>query len=83
MKTDNHSEDGNVSDLENEDSIQGRGGDLSACTDVTYHLMLEDFDISYKIDGDGNVLVEMAILSRELQKRQHRCNYSMWQATLL
>ncbi|KAL5699326.1 hypothetical protein ACHQM5_030247 [Ranunculus cassubicifolius] len=83
LKTDNQ----NNSELEdNEDEVlahqQDREGPFNESTDVVYHLMLEDFDISYKINSDGNVIVDKTILSTELQKRPHRCSYTMWKETL-
>ncbi|KAK4798639.1 hypothetical protein SAY86_030965 [Trapa natans] len=50
---------------------EGSYGDerLAASTrDVLYHLLLEGLEISYRIDGHGNVLVEKATISAGLQK---------------
>ncbi|KAI3423785.1 TsaA-like domain-containing protein [Psidium guajava] len=35
-------------------------------TDIIYHLFLERFDVSYRIDSDGNVLVEKVTLPSDI-----------------
>ncbi|KAH9654090.1 TsaA-like domain-containing protein [Citrus sinensis] len=46
---------------------------------VIYHLILEGLDLSYRIDGNGNVIVEKVSISSEFPNgKQNRCDYSMW-----
>lgn len=49
-----------TSDLDDlhEDSSDGRDKAPLHSTDIVYHLVLERFDVSYRIDSDGNVFVE-------------------------
>lgn len=50
---------------------------------VIYHLILEGLDLSYRIDGNGNVIVEKVSISSEFPNgKQNRCNYSMWRGHL-
>lgn len=47
--------------------------------DVIYHLILEGIDITYRIDGSGNVIVEKAVASSHIPiGNQNRSNYLMW-----
>ncbi|KAF6149083.1 hypothetical protein GIB67_018661 [Kingdonia uniflora] len=50
---------------------------------VTYHLMLEGLDISYKIDGDGNIAVDKAALWPDKKKSSRKLSsYTMWRGLL-
>lgn len=50
---------------------------------VIYHLILEGLDLSYRIDGNGNVIVEKVSISSEFPNgKQNHCNYSMWRGHL-
>ncbi|KAH9611491.1 hypothetical protein KSS87_005644 [Heliosperma pusillum] len=58
-------------------------GDESDTTIIVYHLVLESLDISYRIDGEGNVLVDSVALGPIIEKPNHRqCNYTMWKDEL-
>ncbi|KAK9275869.1 hypothetical protein L1049_023142 [Liquidambar formosana] len=51
--------------------------------DTVYHLILEGLDVSYRIDCDGNVVVESVTLSSDIpNKNQNRCNYMIWRDKL-
>lgn len=50
--------------------------------DVIYHLILEGIDVSYRIDCNGNVIVENVISSDTANGNQNRCNYLMWRDEL-
>ncbi|KAI3841596.1 hypothetical protein MKX03_015511 [Papaver bracteatum] len=66
-----------TSDLEDEIDEEISG------SDVTYHLTLEGLEISYKIDTDGNVLVEKSALSSYIKiDNQNRSGYMLWKDTL-
>ncbi|KAF5181782.1 tRNA (adenine(37)-N6)-methyltransferase [Thalictrum thalictroides] len=86
LKTGNDSEGHTFSDVEDDEvevfSHENGQGPLTSTGDVIYHLMLEDLDISYKIDVDGNVIVEKAILCPAAQRRQQRSSYTMWREML-
>ncbi|PIA58905.1 hypothetical protein AQUCO_00400037v1 [Aquilegia coerulea] len=85
LKTGNDSEGHTFSDEDDEVEVfshENGQGPSTSTGEVMYHLMLEDLDISYKIDADGNVIVEKAILCPDSQRRQQRCSYSMWRETL-
>lgn len=46
---------------------------------IIYHLILEGLDLSYRIDSNGNVVVEKVSISSEfLNGKQNRCNHLMW-----
>ncbi|XP_021867066.1 uncharacterized protein [Spinacia oleracea] len=50
---------------------------------IVYHLILEDLDISYMIDYNGNVLVDsVAPVSRVPKSNQNRSNYTAWKHKL-
>uniref|UniRef100_A0A2C9ULW3 TsaA-like domain-containing protein n=1 Tax=Manihot esculenta TaxID=3983 RepID=A0A2C9ULW3_MANES len=51
--------------------------------DVIYHLILEGINVSYRIDCNGNVMVQKAIVSSEYPNVNHNhCSYSMWRDKL-
>ncbi|KAK7291905.1 hypothetical protein RIF29_07448 [Crotalaria pallida] len=50
--------------------------------EVIYHLILEGLDISYKIDHNGNVIVENVSTSSILDSISNSCNYSTWKDKL-
>lgn len=52
-------------DYLDESASRGEGISLSS-GDVIYHLILEGLNVSYRIDFDGNVLVEQVILSTHI-----------------
>lgn len=55
----------------------------STPSQIIYHLILEGLDISYKIDGEGNVLVDsVAPVYSILESHQSRCNYFSWKDKL-
>lgn len=46
---------------------------------IIYHLILEGLDVSYRIDCNGNVLVENITLSSAAPPNTHnRSNYRVW-----
>ncbi|KAJ4823784.1 hypothetical protein Tsubulata_012106, partial [Turnera subulata] len=51
-------------------------------SDIVYHLMLEAIDVSYRIDSDGNVIVEKVILS-DIPHGKNRSNYLTWMDKLI
>ena len=72
----------NIEDCEGEEAfdpvIEAGPSDL-----IVYHLILEGLDVSYKIDCEGNVLVDCVTFAISTQKtNQNRCNYSMWRDKL-
>ncbi|KAJ4958481.1 hypothetical protein NE237_025592 [Protea cynaroides] len=73
-----------TSDLEvDKDEVYDNGSGRFPSSNITYHLMLEGLDISYRIDVDGNVIVEKASLSPGVHNgSQKRCNYMMWRDRL-
>ncbi|RVW67584.1 hypothetical protein CK203_063022 [Vitis vinifera] len=47
--------------------------------DIIYHLILEGLDVSYRIDCNGNVLVEKITLSSDIPKNNRNgSNYKIW-----
>ncbi|XVE98701.1 hypothetical protein REPUB_Repub03eG0130500 [Reevesia pubescens] len=75
----------NTSDLD--DSQEGEasayGSELAASGEIIYHLILEGMDFSYKIDCNGNVIVEKVHLSSAIPfGNQKPCNYLMWKDKL-
>lgn len=53
----------------------------SAHGDVTYHLILEGFDVSYRIDDRSNIMVKKVDLAFNAGN-QSRYNYLMWRDKL-
>ncbi|KAF2310229.1 hypothetical protein GH714_007318 [Hevea brasiliensis] len=50
---------------------------------VIYHLILEGINVSYRIDCNGNVMVEEAMVSSDYENViQNHCSYSMWRDKL-
>lgn len=49
---------------------------------VTYHLILEGIDISYRIDNNSVVIVEKANLSNGTERGVNHCSYMMWREKL-
>lgn len=46
---------------------------------IIYHLNLEGLDVSYRINCDGNVIVEEVAISPNIPNRhRNRCNYLSW-----
>lgn len=71
---------GNTSDLD-DDQDEEQVPIPSEC--IIYHLILEGVDVSYRIDFNGNVIVEKAIISSEFSSNnRNRCNYLMWREQL-
>ncbi|KAK4604964.1 hypothetical protein RGQ29_013150 [Quercus rubra] len=51
----------------------------SPIEEIIYHLSLEGLDVSYRIDCNGNVLVEKVTISSDVpDNHRKRCNYSEW-----
>lgn len=51
--------------------------------DIIYHLILEGLDISYRIDFNGNVIVEKVSQSSAVStSNQNRSNYLTWRDNL-
>ena len=49
----------------------------SPIEEIIYHLSLEGLDVSYRIDCNGNVLVEKVTISSDVpDNHRKRCNYS-------
>ncbi|MBA0553805.1 hypothetical protein Golob_012954 [Gossypium lobatum] len=66
----------NVSDLD--DSQDGE-----ASGELIYHLILDGMDFSYKIDGNGNVMVKEVHISSAISfGNEKRCNFLMWKDKL-
>ncbi|XP_074276326.1 uncharacterized protein LOC141600052 [Silene latifolia] len=59
-------------------------GDESFDPTITiYHLVLESLDISYRIDSEGNVIVDSVAPGPSIEKsNRSRCNYTMWKDEL-
>ncbi|XP_008808350.2 uncharacterized protein LOC103720435 [Phoenix dactylifera] len=53
----------------------------SSVGDITYHLILEGLDVSYRIDDRSNIMVEKVDLASNA-RNQNRYNYSMWRDKL-
>lgn len=70
------------SDLDNhQGDIPDHGSEEGSA--FIYHLMLEDLDVSYKIDGNGHVVVERVELSSKITDgNRNRCTYKMWKDKL-
>ncbi|PPD94755.1 hypothetical protein GOBAR_DD08215 [Gossypium barbadense] len=67
---------GNASDLD--DSQDGE-----ASGELIYHLILDGMDFSYKIDGNGNVMVKEVHISSAISfGNEKRCNFLMWKDKL-
>ncbi|XP_041019047.1 tRNA (adenine(37)-N6)-methyltransferase isoform X1 [Juglans microcarpa x Juglans regia] len=46
---------------------------------IIYHLNLEGLDVSYRINCDGDVIVEKVAISPDIpNSHRNRCNYSSW-----
>ncbi|OMO94176.1 hypothetical protein CCACVL1_06127 [Corchorus capsularis] len=61
----------------------GNGTEVAASGEIIYHLTLEGMDFSYKIDCNGNVIVEKVQLSSGIASgNQKRCSYLMWKDRL-
>ncbi|KAK1289272.1 hypothetical protein QJS10_CPB18g00238 [Acorus calamus] len=78
----NKSASNNDPDTEIDDGISSGSSSQKASLprpgDITYHLLLEGIDISYRIDGDSNVVVEKAMLTSSVKNdSRSRSNY-MW-----
>ncbi|MBA0679749.1 hypothetical protein Goari_011501 [Gossypium aridum] len=66
----------NASDLD--DSQDGE-----ASGELIYHLILDGMDFSYKIDGNGNVMVKEVHISSAISfGNEKRCNFLMWKDKL-
>nr|AFK43160.1 unknown [Medicago truncatula] len=50
--------------------------------EVVYHLILEGLDVSYRIDHDGNVIVEKVSTSAVLDNKLDSYNYLTWKDKL-
>ncbi|XWS27300.1 hypothetical protein CRYUN_Cryun26dG0102900 [Craigia yunnanensis] len=71
----------NISDLDDspDGEVSGYGSELAASGEIIYHLILEGMDFSYRIDCNGNVIVEKVHLSSSIPfGNKKRCNYLMW-----
>lgn len=66
-------------DDESDDDSEGIMEDLG---NVTYHLILEGINVSYRIDKNCVVIVEKAILSNGIKRGTSHCNYMMWRDKL-
>lgn len=72
----NQNQDQEASDNENSQVCHPSG-------DVTYHLILEGMDVSYRIDFNGIVIVENVVVSSDiLNGNQNRSNFLMWRDEL-
>ena len=75
----------NISDLDDspDGEVSGHGSELAASGEIIYHLILEGMDFSYRIDCNGNVIVEKVHLSSGIPfGNKKRCNYLMWKDKL-
>ncbi|OMO95057.1 hypothetical protein COLO4_16079 [Corchorus olitorius] len=75
----------NTSDLGDfqDGETYGNGTEVAASGEIIYHLTLEGMDFSYKIDSNGNVIVEKVQLSSGIASgNQKRCSYSTWKDRL-
>jgi tRNA (adenine37-N6)-methyltransferase len=50
--------------------------------EVVYHLILEGLDVSYRIDRDGNVIVEKVSTCAVLDNKLDSYNYLTWKDKL-
>ncbi len=77
---------GNTSDsdsYEAEEASTHISDQASSSGDIIYHLNLEGLDVSYRIDCNGNVIVErVANLSDIPNNHRKRSNYSVWSDNL-
>lgn len=72
----NQNQDQEASDNENSQVCHPSG-------DVTYHLILEGMDVSYRIDFNGNVIVENVVVSSDIPNgNQNRSSFLMWRDEL-
>ncbi|KAJ4709398.1 tRNA (Adenine(37)-N6)-methyltransferase-like [Melia azedarach] len=84
--------DGNASD-NTSDLDENHDGETSGCKSdqgpipsehIIYHLILERLDVSYRINSNGNVIVEKVTISSDLPNgKQNRCNYLMWRDQII
>lgn len=56
-----------------EDSNHGDEQISLVSEDIIYHLILEGMDVSYRINGNGNVLVEKVTVSSDSSKHKLKC----------
>ncbi|EOY31634.1 Uncharacterized protein TCM_038609 isoform 3 [Theobroma cacao] len=76
----------NTSDMNDfeDGEASGHGSELAPSGEIIYHLILDGMDFSYKIDCNGNVIVEKVDLSSRIPfGNQKRCNYLMWKDKLM
>ncbi|XVF47756.1 hypothetical protein PTKIN_Ptkin03bG0136300 [Pterospermum kingtungense] len=77
----------NTSDMDDsqDGEASGHGSEVDACGsgEIIYHLILDGMDFSYKIDSNGNVIVERVHVSSTIPfGNQKRCDYLMWKDKL-
>ncbi|KAH7569323.1 hypothetical protein JRO89_XS06G0146000 [Xanthoceras sorbifolium] len=77
----------NTSDLDDEQDEETSGGKSDRnpipSESIIYHLILEGLDVSYRIKGNGNVIIERVTFSSDISYgNQNRCNYLMWRDQL-
>lgn len=85
IKTENgkHVENSPYSNDHEDEEASGHGNDYSPTPEeIIYHLILEAFDVSYRIDCDGNVVVEKVALSSVIRNSQNRSTYLTWREKL-
>ena len=87
IKTENGKCPGRHSDSEDhqDEEAHDHGSEQSPLSseDIIYHLILEGLDVSYRIDFDGNVIVETVAQSPAISKtNQNRSNYLTWRDKL-
>jgi len=71
---------GNGSDVDehqNETLVHEREQNATNSNEIIYHLILEGLDVSYRIDHDGNVIVEKISPAVQDNKR-NSFNYLTW-----
>ncbi|PON52945.1 TsaA-like domain containing protein [Parasponia andersonii] len=70
---------------DDKEETRDHGSELASLSseDIIYHLILEGLDVSYRVDFDGNVIVEKVSQSSTISKtNQNRPNYLTWRDQL-
>lgn len=76
---------GDTYDVEDQDEtafVHERDQNFLNSKEVIYHLILEGLDVSYRIDHNGNVIVEKVSTSAVLDNKLNSFNYLTWKDKL-
>lgn len=89
--TSNNESNGGVDQLDTDDGdghesdkyVNINASSSRSLADITYHLILDGIDISYKIDYENNIMVERAtVISDAKNCRNNRYSYVNWREKL-